>query len=447
MNLQEYIFPFLTYFLMLPGTLVCFAPARNHMRIPFRKAALRIAGVTAVISAVMAFVTVYFSQEWGILYFPGMLIVFMTFHRASSLHISQSAFLFILICSFMSFISNAAIVFGALLHPDGLLMNMSVEGHLVVLIASLLFCGLVIRPSYRYGSFIIDNLPSAQVWWTASIVAGLFFIFAQVTVIRKYRTLHTNRVGSAYIAILILMFILLFLLCIVFYHIVEVMVERAEAESRNQMIEMQEKQYESLQRYIDSRVRHDFRQTIYTLKELSAEKDYASIEEFLRRYVDALPQKDTEFFCRDNALNALLNHYSRQAKEQDTKLKIEVGLPEKLEIDSVDLCSIIGNILENAMIACVQIPAARRFVNLIISVEQGDELYIAASNGFNGKVLQRGNRYLSTHKGGNGIGLVSVAATAGRYSGTADFTHDSKVFYSNVMLVNKPAMNRYITKA
>ena len=191
----------------------------------------------------------------------------------------------------------------------------------------------------------------------------------------------------------------------------------------------------------------DFRQTIYTLKELSAEKDYASIEEFLRRYVDALPQKDTEFFCRDNALNALLNHYSRQAKEQDTKLKIEVGLPEKLEIDSVDLCSIIGNILENAMIACVQIPAARRFVNLIISVEQGDELYIAASNGFNGKVLQRGNRYLSTHKGGNGIGLVSVAATAGRYSGTADFTHDSKVFYSNVMLVNKPAMNRYITKA
>ncbi len=449
MNHKEFFFGFCTYFLMFPGTLVCLAPVRNHMRIPVRKAASRLAIVCGLVSAVMSFLTVYFSQDWGVLYLPGLVAVFLTYHRSCSLHISQSVFLFVLISAFMSFISNAAIVFDAFLHPDGLLINMSDEGQIALLVTSILFCGLAVYPVYRFGSFVIDNLPSARVWWKAAIIAGLFFTFTQITVVHKYSTLHTNRVGSAYVAIMILMFILLILLCVILYHIVKAMVERAEAESRSQIIEMQEKQYESLQRYIeaDSRVRHDFRQTIYTLKELSAEKDYASIEEFLSRYVDALPQKDTEFFCCDNALNALLNHYSRQAKEQDTKIKIEVELPEKLEIDSVDLCSIIGNILENAMIACAQIPAARRLVNLIISVEQGDELYIAASNGFNGKVLQRGNRYLSTHKGGNGIGLVSIAATAGRYSGTADFTHDSKVFYSNVMLVNKPAVNRYITKA
>ena len=44
------------------------------------------------------------------------------------------------------------------------------------------------------------------------------------------------------------------------------------------------------------------------------------------------------------------------------------------------------------------------------------------------------NRYLSTHKGGSGIGLLSVAATAARYDGTATFTHDGTIFYSDVVL-------------
>ncbi|MBQ9359988.1 MAG: GHKL domain-containing protein, partial [Lachnospiraceae bacterium] len=56
------------------------------------------------------------------------------------------------------------------------------------------------------------------------------------------------------------------------------------------------------------------------------------------------------------------------------------------------------------------------------------------------KLRKKGDRYLSTHKGGNGIGLISIAATAARYDGTAEFSHDEGVFYSEVMLVNKPTV-------
>ena len=46
-------------------------------------------------------------------------------------------------------------------------------------------------------------------------------------------------------------------------------------------------------------------------------------------------------------------------------------------------------------------------------------------------------RYQTTHKGGNGIGLISVAATASNYGGSAEFTHDDMVFYSDIILINK----------
>ena len=75
---------------------------------------------------------------------------------------------------------------------------------------------------------------------------------------------------------------------------------------------------------------------------------------------------------------------------------------------------------------------------MVISEEQNKELYIAISNSFRGRLRKKGDHYLSTHKGGNGIGLISIAATAARYGGTADYSHDDAVFYSDVMLVNRP---------
>ena len=62
-----------------------------------------------------------------------------------------------------------------------------------------------------------------------------------------------------------------------------------------------------------------------------------------------------------------------------------------------------------------------------LSEEQNRELYIAISNSYSGKLNQKKDRYLSTHKGGNGIGLISVAATAVRYGGTADYSHDDDI--------------------
>ena len=177
---------------------------------------------------------------------------------------------------------------------------------------------------------------------------------------------------------------------------------------------------------------------IYALTELSEEKDYPAIDEYLHRYRDALPMRDTTDFCNDHAMNALLNHYMRQAETNDIQTDLKVMLPEINHIDSIDLCSIVGNILENAIAACLDIPKERRFIRMVISEEQNKELYIAISNSFSGKLRKKGDRYLSTHKGGNGIGLISIAATAARYGGTVSFSHDDAVFYSDVVLVNKP---------
>ncbi|MBQ5484058.1 MAG: GHKL domain-containing protein [Lachnospiraceae bacterium] len=79
---------------------------------------------------------------------------------------------------------------------------------------------------------------------------------------------------------------------------------------------------------------------------------------------------------------------------------------------------------------------------MIVSWENPQEIYIAIANSYCGPLRQIENRYLSTHKGGSGIGLLSVAATAARYDGTATFTHDGTIFYSDVVVKTRSRVLR-----
>lgn len=62
------------------------------------------------------------------------------------------------------------------------------------------------------------------------------------------------------------------------------------------------------------------------------------------------------------------------------------------------------------------------------------QLYIVAVNSFNGVARQRDGRYVSTKSDGSGVGLASVAATAENYGGVAQFSHEGKLFYSNIAI-------------
>ena len=61
-------------------------------------------------------------------------------------------------------------------------------------------------------------------------------------------------------------------------------------------------------------------------------------------------------------------------------------------------------------------------------------LYIVATNSFNGFVKQKNNTYITTRRSGNGIGLKSIKSAAETYGGSADFRNSEKEFYSNIII-------------
>lgn len=109
-------------------------------------------------------------------------------------------------------------------------------------------------------------------------------------------------------------------------------------------------------------------------------------------------------------------------------------LPEKLPISDVEVCSIVGNLFDNAINACREISEAERWIDMTISCPNAVRFGIVASNSFSGKVKTDGDRYLSMRPGGSGIGLTSVTSIVERYNGTATFRHEGNVFFSGVII-------------
>lgn len=345
-------------------------------------------------------------------------------------------------CALVGFVSNCSHGFDAILHPASDILHISHEA----IIFQFLLCTFVTLifsyPILRFGSQLTDSFDSNISWNLATVVSVIFFIFNLLITPRHYSTLHTNNMMKAFWIVVTLFFFLMLFLQVMFYHIVISSLEASQLSMRLRYLEMQESQYRKLQRYMEDtkKQRHDFRHTLRTLHSLATDGDIHSIKDYLADYLDKIPENDVTLFTKNIPVNTILNFYMESAKSAGIKLTWKITLDEHISwISDSDLCNILGNILDNAIIACTEatppIPVSERFIDLYILSENNSTLYIVCANSFDGFTKKSSDgTYMSSHEHGSGIGLSSIRTTAENYNGTANFSHEGKEFYSEVML-------------
>ena len=110
-------------------------------------------------------------------------------------------------------------------------------------------------------------------------------------------------------------------------------------------------------------------------------------------------------------------------------------VPANLSISDVDLCVIIGNLLDNAMEACEkQEEISERFIRVFIGVLK-KQLYISVMNSVGGEVKKEGKLYVSAKPfGSHGFGLMRVNRIAEKNGGYVNRQNEPGVFATEVML-------------
>ncbi|HUM83053.1 MAG TPA: GHKL domain-containing protein, partial [Lachnospiraceae bacterium] len=151
-------------------------------------------------------------------------------------------------------------------------------------------------------------------------------------------------------------------------------------EEMEKLVLIQQLQYKTLKNEIDSthRARHDMRHMYRTIAELIDEGKEEDIKKILTEgdvYISGL---ETKFFCKEPAVNALLQYYYAQAIEKNISIRISARLDQMLYFNVVDIVLMLGNMLENAIRSCM-IAEDTRFIELVISFV-GNKLAIYMEN-------------------------------------------------------------------
>lgn len=180
---------------------------------------------------------------------------------------------------------------------------------------------------------------------------------------------------------------------------------------------------------------HDFRQHVHTLTamvlRLQEQPHSEESDRLLCELTDYLSHIETTpvrlhtqgSFCSNVAVDALLQYYANAAEESGIHTSFQLLLPASLSLGDVELCTMLGNLLENALDACQRMtPVAEDTPHTIriFTRETGLLFFLCVENSYDGIVLSDQGRFLSRKRGGkrSGIGISSIQDIVQRHGGS-----------------------------
>lgn len=236
-------------------------------------------------------------------------------------------------------------------------------------------------------------------------------------------------------AIIIGAIILLIALCVVgffllrrtLYNMIDRRIERFQSE----LIEKQVREIQNMYRQVRG-WRHDYRNHINNMKIQLSQENYDGLSDYLNELADDLDTVDTVIKTGNVMADAILNSKLNVAEKMNVQLNVKANVPETLPMSDVELCSVLGNMLDNAVEACGTLPEEERFMRVYIGKLKG-QLYLSVQNSA-GKVRKEKGSYLSTKEGEHGYGLFRIDRVAKKYGGYVNRQNEEGIFATEIMI-------------
>lgn len=185
--------------------------------------------------------------------------------------------------------------------------------------------------------------------------------------------------------------------------------------------------------------RHDFNHhlgVIYGLLE-SGESDKAG--EYASRLVKTAGEYQNLVNVPYPMVRAMLNYKLSAAKEKSIRLRLNVGIPEGLALPEFDLTVILGNLLDNAVEACMTVKEDDRYIDLNM-LYKPDYLIVRTENPVNeaSEVQHGSHRTTKPDAEYHGYGLRNMEYLAHKHNGFMKTADENGVFKVDVAILTEP---------
>ena len=207
---------------------------------------------------------------------------------------------------------------------------------------------------------------------------------------------------------------------------------RQKAELETEKFHTTKLNYEELRT-----IRHEIKNHNFYIKALLDEGKIPEAREYLDR-VSAKGTKYLKSFDSGNyVIDIVMNHEIAAAKEWNVTLKESILVPKQLPFRDEDLCSLLSNLLDNALEAAAQSGEKAPAVEISILPRQ-EYLFIRVTNPVDKALPEHRRMTLETtktkHTELHGFGTRIIRSIAETYNGSVKYSMSGGLFTTDVML-------------
>lgn len=178
--------------------------------------------------------------------------------------------------------------------------------------------------------------------------------------------------------------------------------------------------------------RHDIRHKLIVLDGLLSDGKIQQAQEFIKTSMDDLDSFTPKQFCENETINLLCSYYHGKAQNLGVSLTIKALLPKDIPLSDTELCSVVANGLENALLAASQPEVTDKWVKFYCEAKQ-NKILIQIQNTYSGKVAIRNGLPVSERKG-HGYGCHSIVSVVQDNGGICSFSADNGLFTLRIVI-------------
>lgn len=224
-----------------------------------------------------------------------------------------------------------------------------------------------------------------------------------------------------------------------FYTIMLTLVLNSNYKQKKAFLEKQMKlqydYYSSLEKNHQTirKINHDIRNHIQALSILYEDKDTAGFEKYAKEIISSYTIERIDY-CENHIVNAAVSSKEAIAKEKGIDFEVSINLPEKIDIDSMDIVSVLTNLLDNAIEECERITEGAKNITLSCVCQKGT-VAICCENSCNDSekskklVTQKSNKLL------HGLGTNIIKKIAEKYDGSYSADAKDGKFSASVLMM------------
>lgn len=179
---------------------------------------------------------------------------------------------------------------------------------------------------------------------------------------------------------------------------------------------------------------HDMKNHILLLENYAENNDLIKIKNYLKQIGAPMNEIDQYVWCNNEVVNLIINTKLGETKKRNIKVKTDFDNVLFPMTDN-ELCSVLANLLDNAVDACEKVKESERWIAISIK-DCSTYILIKIENSIADYPEKKKNEFVSKKHGCHGYGLKSVKVIVDKYHGEMKFDYDERSF-SVIVVIEK----------